>query len=230
MVVLRKSPDEKIIPMTSVKSGKGLTVLNDLYQFTIQIVNIHCVGHKENFVLVDTGMPKMSKSLVNAIERNFGSGYQPKAIVLTHGHFDHVGSIIELLKKWDIPVYAHYLEEPFLTGEKAYPTPDASVEGGLLAEISPIYPNESIDISNYLHIIKEGETILELADFNVIHTPGHALGHISLFRENDRTLIAGDAFTLCETRCNDGCFTTKTINQWPTKLFNDRLASSEAFG
>lgn len=99
MVVLRKSPDEKIIPMTSVKNGKGLTVLNDLYQFTIQIVNIHCVSHKENFILVNTGMPKMSKSLVNAIERHFGSGFQPQAIVLTHGHFDHVDSIIELLKK-----------------------------------------------------------------------------------------------------------------------------------
>jgi len=66
--------------MTSVNSGKGVTVLNDLYQFTIQIVNIHCVGHKENFVLIDTGMPKMTKSLVNGIENHFGSDDQPKAL------------------------------------------------------------------------------------------------------------------------------------------------------
>lgn len=228
-MVLRKGSDEKMIPMTSVNSGKGITVLDDLYQFTIQIVNIHCIGHKENFVLVDTGMPKMTKSLVDALETHFGSGYSPKAIVLTHGHFDHVGSIVELLKKWDIPVYAHYLEEPYLTGKKAYPTPDATVEGGLLAKISPVYPNEPIDISGHLHLIKEGEKIPELPDFNVMHTPGHAPGHISLFRESDRTLIAGDAFTFVkQDALTDVLLQKQTINGPPNYLTTDWQAAKRS--
>src|SRR5690606_41278238 len=60
--------------------------------------------------------------------------------ILTHGHFDHVGSIVGLLEKWKVPVYSHALEVPFLTGRQAYPEPDVTVQGGMLAKISSIYP------------------------------------------------------------------------------------------
>jgi len=221
-----KSVDDKMIPMTSVASGKGIAVLSDLYQFTIQIVNIHCIGDQENFVLIDTGMPQKAKALINAIEDKFGKGSKPRAIILTHGHFDHVGSIVTLLEKWDVPVYAHQLEAPYLTGEKAYPPPDAFVEGGLLAKISPVYPNEPIDISDHLHLIKEGEIIPELADFNIIHTPGHSPGHISLFREGDRTLIAGDAFTFVkQDALIDVLLQKQSINGPPNYLTTDWQAA-----
>jgi glyoxylase-like metal-dependent hydrolase (beta-lactamase superfamily II) len=41
--------------------------------------------------------------------------------VLTHGHFDHVGSVIELADYWNVPVYAHKLELPYLVGQMDYP-------------------------------------------------------------------------------------------------------------
>src|SRR5699024_8536701 len=117
-----------------------------------------------------------------------------KAIVLTHGHFDHVGGIIELVEHWDIPIYAHELELPYLTGKECYPTPDAPVEGGLIAKVSLIFPIEPIQLGYYVEALPEDGSVPHLPEFKWIHTPGHAPGHVSFFREKDRTLIVGDAF------------------------------------
>src|SRR5919107_1012291 len=58
---------------------------------------------------------------------------RPAAVVLTHGHFDHVGSLEALLEAWDVPIYAHPLERPYLTGVSPYPPPDPLVGGGMMA-------------------------------------------------------------------------------------------------
>src|SRR5699024_9666254 len=126
--------DYKYLPATSVFSGSGIEVLPDLYHYTIQIANIHMVGdsNADEFVLIDAGMPMSAEAILKAIEERFGANSRPKAIILTHAHFDHVGAIIELVERWDVPVYAHELELPYLTGKESYPTPDGSVEGGLV--------------------------------------------------------------------------------------------------
>src|SRR5690606_24908611 len=123
--------DYKYIPATSIGNGLEIEVLPDLYSYTIQIVNIVLVGNPQNndFVLVDAGMPHSTDEIIDAIEERFGKNSRPQAIILTHGHFDHVGAVIDLVKEWQVPVYAHELEIPYLTGKKSYPTPDATVEG-----------------------------------------------------------------------------------------------------
>lgn len=193
---LHNSDDYKYIPATSVNSGVGVRLLPDIYCYTNQIVNIVLIGNPKEggFVLVDTGMPYSTDKIISIIESEFGEVSKPKAIVLTHGHFDHVGAVVDLVEKWDVPVYAHALELPFLTGEESYPEPDATVEGGMVAKMSPMFPNEPIDLGSHVKTLPEDGSIPHLADFRWIHTPGHAPGHISLFREEDRTLIAGDAF------------------------------------
>lgn len=107
--------DYKYIPATSIESGVGTEVLPDLYSFTVQIVNIIMVGHsnQKEFVLIDTGTPFSAKKIIEEAENRFGENCRPKAIILTHGHFDHVGSVIELVQHWDVDVYAHELELPF---------------------------------------------------------------------------------------------------------------------
>ncbi|OUB91153.1 MBL fold metallo-hydrolase [Bacillus thuringiensis serovar medellin] len=188
--------DYKFIPVTSIESGHGIEVLPDLFCYTIQIVNICFVGNPEtdDFVLVDAGMPKCANEIISIAEDRFGTNSRPKAIILTHGHFDHVGGIIELIKYWDVPVYAHQMEIPFLTGQQSYPEPDPTVEGGMVAKMSPLFPNEPIDLGNSVKALPIDGTVPHMPEFRWIHTPGHTPGHISLFREKDRTLIAGDAF------------------------------------
>lgn len=188
--------DYKYIPATSIGSGLGLEVLPDLYCYTIQIVNICLVGNPEtnDFVLIDAGMPGSANEIISVTEERFGSNSRPKAIILTHGHFDHVGAIIELVKHWDVPVYAHELELPFLTGQMSYPKPDPTVEGGMVAKMSPLFPNEPIQLGNHVHMLPSDGSVPQLQGFRWVHTPGHTPGHVALFREQDRALIVGDAF------------------------------------
>ncbi|MER2031113.1 MAG: MBL fold metallo-hydrolase, partial [Solibacillus sp.] len=83
--------------------------------------------NKSEFVLVDAGMLNSANEIISVAEKRFGPNCTPKAIILTHGHFDHVGAIIELIEYWNVPVYAHSLELPYLTGQQNYPEPDPTV-------------------------------------------------------------------------------------------------------
>ena len=189
--------DTKFIPMGSITSGSGREAAKDVYYYTDQIVNVIFIGDPEDgkWVLVDAGLPNAAEEIKNVADDRFGSGSKPEAIILTHGHFDHVGGIVDLVNEWEVPVYAHKLELPYLTGQERYPKPDPTVEGGLLAKISPIYPIEPTQLGDAVHPLPDDHTVPGLTEWSWIHTPGHAPGHVSLFRERDRVLIAGDAFT-----------------------------------
>jgi len=188
--------DYKYIPATSIGSGVGIEVLPDLYSHTIQIVNICLVGtpKSEDFVLVDAGMPGSADEIISVTEKRFGSDHPPKAIILTHGHFDHVGAIVDLIKYWGVAVYAHEMELPYLTGKKSYPEPDPTVEGGMVAKMSPIFPNEPVQLGDHVQALPDDGSVPHMPGFRWIHTPGHTVGHVSLFREKDRVLVVGDAF------------------------------------
>ncbi|WP_340701578.1 MBL fold metallo-hydrolase [Brevibacillus borstelensis] len=184
------------IPVTSAASGIGQEIASDVFALCIQVVNLCFVGepHSGQWVLIDAGMPKSAPDIAAAAEKRFGSGARPKAIVLTHGHFDHVGAVIDLAERWDVPVYAHELEKPYLDGTSDYPEPDPGVEGGLVAKLSPLFPNGGIDLGSRLQTLPADGTVPFMPGWRWIHTPGHSPGHVSLFREQDRVLIAGDAF------------------------------------
>jgi len=193
---MHEPKDNKFIPMTSITSGSGREIINDVYYYTDQIANIAFLGYpdKGGWVLVDAGLPGAADEIRSAAADRFGEDSKPSAIILTHGHFDHVGGLVELVDEWNVPVYAHELEMPYLTGEKRYPEPDPGVEGGVLAKISGIYPNEPINLGDAVKPLPGDHTIPGLDDWEWIHTPGHTPGHVSFYRENDSLLLSGDAF------------------------------------
>ena len=173
-------------------------LLPDLAYQRLVLVNVVFCGTPgagdRNWVLVDTGVPGTRALIERAAAARFGEGARPSAIVLTHGHFDHVGGLEALSEAWDAPVYAHPIEHPYLDGTAAYPPGDPSVGGGLMASLSGLYPTKPVDVSRRLRPLPEDGTVPGLPGWRWIHTPGHSPGHVSLWREADRTLIAGDAF------------------------------------
>ncbi|HMJ04944.1 MAG TPA: MBL fold metallo-hydrolase [Chthoniobacterales bacterium] len=165
----------------------------DVGWLPVSFVNVYFVGRPGGpWCLIDTGLPGRASQIFAAAEARFGAGAQPEAIILTHGHFDHAGSAAALTKKWDVPIYAHPLELPYLTGESSYPPPDPTV-GGAIAFLSRFMPSGSYDFRGRVQPLAAGE-IPGLRGWEWLATPGHTPGHISLFRPSDRVLLAGDAF------------------------------------
>lgn len=217
--------DYHYLPVTSVESGELHETALDVACFTVQIVNIGFIGAPGNadWVLVDAGMPKSANRIIEEAENRFGTGNKPKAIVLTHGHFDHVGAVIELIQYWpDVPVFAHELEMPYLTGKQSYPEQDPTVDSGLVAKLSPLFPIRPIQLGDHVNRLPKDGSIPHLPDWQWIHTPGHTPGHISLFRVRDRFLIAGDAFVTVKQESLYKVFTQEQeINGPPKYLTTD---------
>jgi len=158
-------------------------------------VNLYFVAEPGgSWVLVDTGVYGASAKIREAAAELFGPQSKPRAILLTHGHFDHIGAVKELALDWDVPVYAHPLELPYLTGRSSYPPPDPSVGGGGMAYMSFLYPKKPINITSHVELLPEDGSVPGLPDWHWVHTPGHTAGHVSFYRESDRVLLAGDAF------------------------------------
>lgn len=166
-----------------------------VWSMKIVFVNIYMITTgPEEWVLVDAGLKGSAHRIIKMAAKLFGEELPPAAIILTHGHFDHTGALPALLQQWPVEVYAHPLEMPYLTGLSAYPPPDPTVGGGLMSFFSFLYPKSPINLGKKVHPVPKDGTLPFMPDWVYIHTPGHAPGHISLFRPEDRVLIAGDAF------------------------------------
>ena len=177
---------------------KPMNVTVDLARLRVAMVNVYLYGRPgagdRGWVLIDTGLPGAAGMIEGAAAARFGTGARPSAIVLTHGHFDHIGAAKTLAERWDVPVFAHQLELPYLTGRSSYPPPEPLAGGGLMALLSPLYPRGPIDLGGRVEALPEDGRVPGMAEWRWVFTPGHSPGHVSLFRESDRTLIAGDAF------------------------------------
>src|SRR3954462_5543909 len=126
------------------------------------------------WVLVDAGLVGTKAFIHSAAVERFGPHSRPAAILLSHGHFDHVGALEELSREWDVPIYAHPLEHPYLNGREAYPPPDPTVGGGLMALSSSLFPRGPIDVSGRLKALPEDGTLPTLPGWRWLPTPGHS--------------------------------------------------------
>ena len=184
----------RITPVRSSRNSVSLTeVAPGVDYLTVGFVNLYAMGDPERgWILVDTGLPGTAAFTRSAIARRRGPRARPEAIVLTHGHFDHAGSALALAEEWDVPVYAHRLELPYLTGRSDYPPQDPTM-GGAIAQMSRAFPHSGFDLRGRVRALPDDGSVPHAPGWRWLHTPGHTHGHVSLFRKADRTLLAGDA-------------------------------------
>jgi glyoxylase-like metal-dependent hydrolase (beta-lactamase superfamily II) len=198
-------------------------VTEDLAYVRTGFVNLGIYGKpgsaSGSWVLIDAGLPGSASRITRAARQWIGPWARPAAIVLTHGHFDHVGALPLLADLWDVPVYAHPLELPYLTGQSSYPPPDPTVGGGAMARLASLYPRGPIDLGSRARPLPDDESVPGMTGWRWIHTPGHTPGHVSFFRDEDRTLIAGDAVVSTKQESAIAALTYKAEIHGPPAYF-----------
>ena len=158
------------------------------------VSNAFLVGDAKCWILVDALTPSHARVVKQAAEARFGPDARPQAIVLTHGHFDHSGSAAPLADFWNVKVYAHRLELPYLTGRSSYPPLDPTAPG-FFSGLSRFIPSSPPNLGSRVAELDADRPLLWLNEWTCHFTPGHSPGHVALFRSEGDVLLAGDAVT-----------------------------------
>ena len=138
-------------------------------------INIYLVGD----VLIDAGTPSARRRILRELGRR-----ELCAHVVTHAHPDHFGASHAVCEQLGLPLWTG--ERDAEAVETGRPVPSPTRVGALLSH-APQPPAHPVT-----RRLREGDAVG--AGFSVLDVPGHTLGHIALWREADRTLIAGDVF------------------------------------
>ena len=131
------------------------------------IVKSFFVTGDQRLILVDTGFSDADADIIMDAIKDMGHKHEElKLCILTHRHGDHTGGLKKLKKTLKFQVMAHELDMPAIQKSTGY------------------------DVE---HVVKGGEQLPDCGGINVLHTPGHTAGHISLHLPRIKTMIAGDA-------------------------------------
>ena len=187
-------PADTEIETTSAQStfGHFRPVAEGVSRLTILFVNLYAVDVPGGFVLVDAGLPASAWYTRKAIAAKYGPDAKPVAIVLTHAHFDHAGGAKALAEFYDVPVYVHELETPYVLGESDYAPADPT-PGGAICFMARLMPANGFDLGRRVKVLPSDNTVPPMPGWTWLHTPGHSVGHVSFLRENDRVAVVGDA-------------------------------------
>ena len=163
-------------------------VVPGVFQITHRGANVLVIA-EDTITLIDTGLKDGASHVLEFIHHIDRSPEEISLIILTHNHIDHMGGLAEIKKYTTAKVAVHKYdigirEHPPAAGGR-YREPLAQIKSKLQSVFS-ILPEE-VDI-----VLEGGETLDCLGGLDVIHTPGHTPGSISLYSQKHKMLLSGD--------------------------------------
>jgi hydroxyacylglutathione hydrolase len=152
-----------------------------------RFVYVYLIYGKE-ICLIDSGVASSEQMIFEYIRQTGRNPDEISLMVLTHSHPDHIGSALAIKKASDCSVAAHLNEKSWIedvelqSKERPVPNFHSLVKG-------------SVDVDRIL----EDKEVLDLGNglnLEVLHTPGHSKGSISILFREDKALFTGDAIPL----------------------------------
>jgi glyoxylase-like metal-dependent hydrolase (beta-lactamase superfamily II) len=160
----------------------------------------------QDVVLVDAGLPGMAPQFLKAMAQANVSAEKLTRIIITHHDLDHIGSLGELLRipAQRVEVLAHAQEVPYIQGEKRPIKMTPEMMAQMEERMKGLPQEQRQAMGSMFESLKSQKLTVDrtLADsarlphcggIQVIHTPGHTPGHVCLYLQASRILIAGDA-------------------------------------
>jgi len=150
------------------------------------------VDEQNGNTLVDAGLPGQAETIGSAL-LEAGTGVRDlRRIIFTHQDLDHVGSGAALVRQSDATVLAHPADSPHIEGSirPLKFTPEMLEQRPQMREV--LERLEPVRVDKHL---EDGDRLDLAGGTRVIFTPGHTPGHLSLYLERPKVLVAGDALT-----------------------------------
>ena len=193
---------------------------------SLKSVNFYLVKNNDSITLIDAGYDNDEcwEALHQVLADNGLSIYDVERIILTHHHIDHIGLVNRILKLINIPVYAHEKSLPRLKRDPSFLASRVEFYEQLYNEMgcgetsTPYIERIKKMAADPDGLIIQGEITLlpdEVAGFNVLETPGHAIDHVVLYDSHQKWLFAGDLL-LSETSPNALVEPDEQMNRMPT--------------
>ncbi len=162
------------------------------------IVNSYLVAESGGVTIIDAGVPGYWKLLPAALEAMGHSLDDVRAILLTHGHSDHIGFAERARRERNWTVSVHELDAALARGEVSNPAKGAgaSIKPGPLLRFLLWSACRGALRQLRLGVVStfgDGATLDVPGSPRVIHVPGHTPGSAALYLEADKTLFIGDA-------------------------------------
>ena len=148
----------------------------EIYNIVVGMVATNCylIKNTETKEMIIVDPADQAARIIQQVTELEG---EPVAVLLTHGHFDHILAVDAIRRQYLIKAYAHEMEEDVLDNPML----------NLSANWSHAYSTHADKL------VKEGD-VLNIAGFRikVYHTPGHTHGSCCYYFENEKVLISGD--------------------------------------
>ncbi len=175
-------------------------VVDGVHRLAHAAVNVYLIEDDAGVTVVDTGLPATFRRLQSALADLGRSARDVKAVVLTHAHFDHVGSAREAFRQWQVPIWVHP-QDQFLA---AHPYRYKHERNRLLYPFRypksvPVLTKMAAAGAFVVRGISDTSPLEAGAEVGVpgrprvVFTPGHTLGHCALHLPDRGAVISGDA-------------------------------------
>lgn len=154
-------------------------------------VNQYLLSGKDGLLLIDTGVGGNQANILNTVRL---SGHQPadiKTIIITHADSDHYGSLAAIKALTNATTFATEIEALAIQAGRS--SRELKPRGLRKILFSVGRPMMKIKPSQVETTLKGGEVFSTLGGLEVLLTPGHTPGHISLYSPTQRLLFAGDS-------------------------------------
>ncbi|MGZ6315854.1 MAG: MBL fold metallo-hydrolase [Anaerolineales bacterium] len=189
------------------------------------IANPYIIMDPDGLTLIDTGLPGSDKKILQYMRERGFSAKDLVRIIITHSDVDHVGGLAALQRASGARVFASAIEAAAIAkGEPSRRIRPARLGRRLfMAVVRRFFKAKPLQVDV---ILREGQKLDVLGGLEVLETPGHTPGHISLFSPSTGILFVGDSIVSRDT----GLAGSLPANTWDQAKATESVRRQAALG
>jgi glyoxylase-like metal-dependent hydrolase (beta-lactamase superfamily II) len=169
-------------------------IVEGLWQLNLGFVNGFLIDSGE-LTLIDTGFPHSAGKIVRALESLGRKPTDIRHIIVTHCHPDHAGSLAEIKRLTNAPIYMHAADAAMVRkGEGRRPmTASPGLVRSLMYNLFVVPTSGKIEPCAADYEISDGSELPIAGGLRALHTPGHCAGHLAFLWRSRRVMFVADA-------------------------------------